>query len=544
MDVDTAVTVPCNKVPLVDESTGQDLEDNTVTYNSTGMEVYWNFCTPAGVCSSTTFTPTTGSNHDWTHMDGAMYKIEIPASGGTVNNDTEGTGWITGKADACLAFSGPTIEFRHANLNNTLVEGSTIDVNITAVGADAIQDNNDGRLEVNLEEIADVAVSTSTAQLGVNVVSASNDAIEDADIATVAVNTTQIEGGDATDALDTAADTVTVTSIGNSVITALSIADGAITSDGIATGAIGAAEIAVNAIGASEIGIGAIDADAIADGAITDAKVANDVQVDVLTIETAGATDTINAQADAAIETYGLDHLVSASVAGADVADDSIIAQMVGDDATADWDTFDNTTESLEALRNRGDAAWITAVGFSTHAAADVWSVGTRILTANTNFNDPTAASIADAVWDEDIVAAHNTADTAGALLDSPADWATAVGFSTHAAADVWSVGSRTLTAATNITDDGGVINVTAGVVDEVATLTGHTAQTGDNYTRLGAPAGASVSADIAAVKSDTAAILVDTADIETDLNDGVALTSATETQIDNIETRLNLIPF
>ena len=35
--------------------------------------------------------------------------------------------------------------------------------------------------------------------------------------------------------------------------------------------------------------------------------------------------------------------------------------------------------------------------------------------------------------------------------------------------------------------------------------------QTGDTYARVGAPAGASVSADVAAVKSDTAAILVDT---------------------------------
>jgi hypothetical protein len=37
------------------------------------------------------------------------------------------------------------------------------------------------------------------------------------------------------------------------------------------------------------------------------------------------------------------------------------------------------------------------------------------------------------------------------------------------------------------------------------------TAQTGDSFARLGAPAGASVSADVAAVKVDTAAILVDT---------------------------------
>jgi len=71
----------------------------------------------------------------------------------------------------------------------------------------------------------------------------------------------------------------------------------------------------------------------------------------------------INTQADTALVDIGLDHLISASVIGTDVADNSIIAQMVGDDATADWDTFDNTTDSLEAIRNRGDAAWITGGG-------------------------------------------------------------------------------------------------------------------------------------------------------------------------------------
>jgi len=52
---------------------------------------------------------------------------------------------------------------------------------------------------------------------------------------------------------------------------------------------------------------------------------------------------------------------------------------------------------------------------------------------------DPTAVTIADAVWDEDIVAAHNTADTAGAILDdllTPANFK-ATGFSTHTAAAV-----------------------------------------------------------------------------------------------------------
>lgn len=44
----------------------------------------------------------------------------------------------------------------------------------------------------------------------------------------------------------------------------------------------------------------------------------------------------------------------------------------------------------------------------------------------------------------------------------------------------------------------------TNNVIPVVTTLTGHTAQTGDSYDRLGAPAGASVSADIAAIEDQT----------------------------------------
>jgi hypothetical protein len=63
-------------------------------------------------------------------------------------------------------------------------------------------------------------------------------------------------------------------------------------------------------------------------------------------------------------------------------------------------------------------AAWATATGFSTHSAADVWTAVTRVLTANTNLNDPTAATIADAVWDEVLTAAtHNIATSAGRRL-------------------------------------------------------------------------------------------------------------------------------
>ena len=71
---------------------------------------------------------------------------------------------------------------------------------------------------------------------------------------------------------------------------------------------------------------------------------------------------------------------------------------------------------------------------------------------ANTT-TPPTAAANADAVWDEDIVAAHNTADTAGAILDdllTPNNFK-ATGFSTHSAADVWA--AITNAAANKIAD-------------------------------------------------------------------------------------------
>lgn len=57
----------------------------------------------------------------------------------------------------------------------------------------------------------------------------------------------------------------------------------------------------------------------------------------------------------------------------------------------------------------------------------------------------------------------------------------------------------------------------TNNVIPTVTTLTSHTAQTGDNYARLGGPAGASVSADVAAIKAETATIVVDTNELQTD---------------------------
>ena len=67
---------------------------------------------------------------------------------------------------------------------------------------------------------------------------------------------------------------------------------------------------------------------------------------------TTAAKAEINTEADTALSDIGLDHLISASVTGTDITDNSIIAKLVSKESTADWDDFVNTTDSLQALRD------------------------------------------------------------------------------------------------------------------------------------------------------------------------------------------------
>ncbi len=101
-------------------------------------------------------------------------------------------------------------------------------------------------------------------------------------------------------------------------------------------------------------GLGAIKTDTAAVKVVTDKfafTVANQVDANTLQIEGADATDAINAACDASIVTYGLDHLVFASVAD-EVVDDSIIAKLTDSGATADWSDYVHTTDSLRAIRD------------------------------------------------------------------------------------------------------------------------------------------------------------------------------------------------
>jgi hypothetical protein len=119
---------------------------------------------------------------------------------------------------------------------------------------------------------------------------------------------------------------------------------------------------------------------------------------------------------------------------------------------------------------------------------------------------------------------------------------ASALGYIANAPVNVAQI-SGDGTAADNAESffDGTGYAGTNNVIPTVTTLTGHTAQTGDCYARLGAPAGASVSADVAAVKAETATIVADTAELQGDWANGGRLdlildARASQASVDTID--------
>lgn len=124
----------------------------------------------------------------------------------------------------------------------------------------------------------------------------------------------------------------------------------------------------------------------------------------------------VQSEVQDAIEANNLDHLMKVAVDTdfpTTVHNDSALAYLAHD-GIGTGGLFDRTTDSLEAIRNRGDSDWITATGFSTHSASDVWSVGTRTLTSGTNIDGSTFTAIPwNAAWDAEVQSECSDALTA-----------------------------------------------------------------------------------------------------------------------------------
>lgn len=167
VDVDTAVIVPVNILPLTDDTDFKTIE-TAVVYNSAGLALTWNFQTCAGVVTGTAVTPTTAGVYDWSEpvADKGMYAIEIPASGGaSINNDTEGVGWFTGVATGVLPWRGPTIGFRRAALNDLLIEGGTASTNLEDFFDGTGYAGGTAKLGVNLIQILGTTLTETAGQI-------------------------------------------------------------------------------------------------------------------------------------------------------------------------------------------------------------------------------------------------------------------------------------------------------------------------------------------------------------------------------------------
>lgn len=287
MDVDAALSeVPVNIFPLLDDTDFKTIEAD-VNYNATGLSLIWHFVTTAGAYTQTAVTPTnTGGNYDWVEQGNGMFTIEIPASGGaTINNNTEGFGWFTGVATGVLPWRGPVIGFRAAALNNALIDGATLDVNVTAVANGAI----------TAAAIADAAIDLATfaadcktgSALKANVETITAGAINAAAIANAAIDFATFAAdcitgtGLKANVESISANAITATAINADAITSAKIADDAISAEHINTGAITADAFAADAIVAATLATGALTADAFAANSLIAASFATDVGAEI-----------------------------------------------------------------------------------------------------------------------------------------------------------------------------------------------------------------------------------------------------------------------
>lgn len=275
-DVDTALSkVPVNAVPLTDDTDFKSLE-TAVAYNASGMALYWHFVTPNGGYTVTAVTPTTAGVYDWAHQQQGMYTIEIPASGGgSINNDTEGFGWFTGVCTGVLPWRGPTLCFRSAALNDSLVETNTTGLLAPTTAGRTLVVDAAGLADANTVKLGPSGSGTAqTARdIGASVLISSGTGSGQLSVTSgvIAANVTQFGGSNGTfsggrpevnttHAAGTAwgSGAITAASIAADAITAAKIADGAIDAATFASGAITASAIAADAIGASELAADAV----------------------------------------------------------------------------------------------------------------------------------------------------------------------------------------------------------------------------------------------------------------------------------------------
>lgn len=135
----------------------------------------------------------------------------------------------------------------------------------------------------------------------------------------------------------------------------------------------------------------------------------------------AAPTATIDGRLPTALVSGRIDASVGAMAANVLTATainaDAITAAKIADGAI-DAATFAAGAITATVIATGAIDADALAADAGTEIGTAVWATTSRVLTANTNLNDPTAAAIADAVWDE-LIAGHAGVGSTGAALSA-----------------------------------------------------------------------------------------------------------------------------
>ena len=119
--------------PLIDDDDFK-ARKTMIAHDEGGMDADLFIETATGV-TKTDLTLTSGGSNDWTHKGGGYYEVEISDA----QNDTEGALWVAGICNDVLAFESPHYEVVPANVYNSLIAGGDqLEVDTTLIeGADA-----------------------------------------------------------------------------------------------------------------------------------------------------------------------------------------------------------------------------------------------------------------------------------------------------------------------------------------------------------------------------------------------------------------------
>lgn len=434
MDVDTALSeVPINLLPLIDDTDFKTREESVV-YNQAGLDLVWNFVTTAGAMTQTAVTPTdTAGDYDWVNQGNGLYTIEIPASGGaSINNDTEGFGWFTGFATGVLPWRGPVIGFRAAALNNSLIDAGTTGLlapttaartlDVTATGAAGIDwgnvENQTTAVDLSATDIqlADTVTTLTghTPQTGDSFarIGVAGAGLTNIDLPDQTMNIT----GNITGNLSGSVGSVT------GAVGSVTGAVGSVTGNvgGNVTGSVGSVLGGIDTSGGTITTLDGLDTAQDTQHATTLSKLLKYVQL-ILRKDSAIATDNateltaINANGGSGAGAFdnttdsqeGIrDNTAWNTATTVDLnADQSAVTigtvttntDMRGTDNAATAASLATAQADLDTITGADGVTLATAQGNyapSTHAAADVWSVATRVLTSGTNLNDITVADI------------------------------------------------------------------------------------------------------------------------------------------------------